>query len=455
VRSRPGRAEKRRRRSNLVAVSTDLTPRQVVSYLDRYVVGQAEAKRAIGVAIRNRLRRQKLDPALARDVLPKNIILAGPTGVGKTEIARRMADLLKAPFLKVEATKYTEVGYYGRDVETIARDLVEIGVALVKAEEVERVRERARDAATERILDVLVGDDPFSLDEDERAGLKRRREDIRQKLAAGELDEERVQMTLEDRSSTQMEVFSAMGVEQMGMDMQGFLDRVAPPRLVERGLTVARARQILEQQEADRMLDRDAITREAIRRVEQTGIVFLDELDKVVGMEGGAGPDVSRGGVQRDLLPLVEGCAVNTRHGPVRTDHVLFIAAGAFSKTRPEDLMPELQGRFPLRVTLTTLGSGEFERILTEPENSLTRQYAALLATDGVDLQFTPDGIEEIAALAQRLNTDQGEIGARRLHMVLERLLEAVSFEAPEESGPVIVDGAYVLQRVDAVAGRE
>ncbi|MHC4819290.1 MAG: HslU--HslV peptidase ATPase subunit, partial [Planctomycetota bacterium] len=304
----------------------ELTPRQVVAYLDRYVVSQSEAKRAVAVAIRNRIRRQRLDPELARDVLPKNIILAGPTGVGKTEIARRMAALLKAPFLKVEASKYTEVGYFGRDVETIARDLVEIGVALVSQEERAGVRRKAGELAEERLIDILTGEDAtFSLDEEERVERRQRRDDVARRLRAGELDEDRVPVTIEDRSSTNMEVFTAMGVEQMGVDMQGFLDRVAPPRLVERTMTVARARQALEQREAETLLDKEAIVREAIRRVEQTGIVFIDELDKVVGADGGQGPDVSRGGVQRDLLPLVEGCTVQTRHGAVRTDHVLFI----------------------------------------------------------------------------------------------------------------------------------
>jgi ATP-dependent HslUV protease ATP-binding subunit HslU len=431
----------------------ELTPRQVVAYLDRYVVSQQEAKRAVAVAIRNRIRRQRLDPELARDVLPKNIILAGPTGVGKTEIARRMAALLKAPFLKVEASKYTEVGYFGRDVETIARDLVEIGVALVSHEERAGVRERARELAEERLIDILTGEDAtFSLDEDERRERRRQRDEVARRLRAGELEEERVPVTIEDRSSTSMEVFTAMGVEQMGVDMQGFLDRVAPPRLVERTMTVARAREALEQREAETLVDKEAIVREAIRRVEQTGIVFIDELDKVVGADGGQGPDVSRGGVQRDLLPLVEGCTVQTRHGAVRTDHVLFIAAGAFHQARPEDLIPELQGRFPLRVSLDPLDADDFVRILTEPENALTKQYAALLATDGVDLTFTPDGVEEVAALAQRLNVEKADIGARRLHMVLEGLLEPVAFRAPEEGGSVVVDAGYVLRRVEDIS---
>jgi ATP-dependent HslUV protease ATP-binding subunit HslU len=431
----------------------ELTPRQVVAHLDRFVVGQDDAKRAVAVAIRNRIRRQRLDPELARDVLPKNIILAGPTGVGKTEIARRMAEMLDAPFLKVEVTKYTEVGYYGRDVETIARDLVEVAVRLVEEEEKARVVARAREAAEERILDALAGTGTadFGFDEEEREERRRRREALRTRLRAGELEQERIQVSLEDRSSASMEVFTAMGVEQMGMDMQGFLDRLAPPRVVERALTVARARQALEAKEADALLDREALVREAIRRAEQSGIVFLDELDKVVAAGGGHGPDVSRGGVQRDLLPLVDGCTVNTRHGPVRTDHVLFIAAGAFHAARPEDLMPELQGRFPLRVSLHSLGADDFQRILTEPEHALTKQYAALLETDGVALRFTEEGVEEIAALASRLNTEHADIGARRLHMVLERLLEPVAYAAPEEGGRVVVDGAYVLQRVSAI----
>ncbi len=436
--------------------SGDLTPREVVAYLDRYVVGQSAAKRAVAVAIRNRVRRQRLDADLARDVLPKNIILAGPTGVGKTEIARRMASMLNAPFLKVEATKYTEVGYFGRDVETIVRDLVEAAVGIVKREEGERVRAEADQQAEERLLDELLGeDDLFAADDDEeeRAERRARREEYRKRLRSGDLDDERIELSLEDRSGASMEVFSAMGVEQMGMDMQGFLDRVAPPRMVDRQLTVARAREALTNKEADGLLDQEAITREAIRRAEQTGIVFLDELDKVVGVGTGGGPDVSRGGVQRDLLPLVEGCTVQTRHGPVSTSHILFIAAGAFHETKPEDLMPELQGRFPLRVTLTPLGAGEFARILAEPQHSLTKQYRALLATDGVDLTFTDDGIEEIAALAYKLNEELADIGARRLHMVLERLLEPVAFQAPEKSGPVVVDAGFVLRAVETISG--
>jgi len=431
----------------------ELTPRQVVEYLDRYVVAQAEAKRAVAVAIRNRIRRQRLDERLARDVYPKNIILTGPTGVGKTEIARRMAALLKAPFLKVEASKYTEVGYWGRDVETIARDLLEVGVGLVTAEETARLEARAAEAAEERLLDLLVPPERFTLEEEERAERARRRDEARARLRAGEYEQERLTFSIEDRSSASMEVFSAMGVEQMGVDMEGFLNRVAPPRLVERSMTVAQAREVLKGREGERLLDKEAIKREALRRVEETGIVFIDEIDKVIGAGGGQGPDVSRGGVQRDLLPLVEGCTVQTRHGPVRTDHVLFIAAGAFHHASPEDLIPELQGRFPLRVALQPLGPDDFARILVEPENSLTRQYQELLGTDGVRLAFTPDGVEEIAALAQRLNTDKADIGARRLHMVLERLLEPVAFGAPEEGGKVTVDAAYVLQRVEAVSG--
>ncbi|MHC4940436.1 MAG: ATP-dependent protease ATPase subunit HslU [Planctomycetota bacterium] len=430
-----------------------LTPRQVVSFLDRYVVGQADAKRVIGIALRNRLRRQKLDPALAKDVLPKNMILAGPTGVGKTELARRLALLLKAPFLKVEATKYTEVGYFGKDVETIARDLVEIGVAMVQVEETEAVQEKAGAAAEEELLDAMLGVDPYGLEDDgERADRDRRREEMRARLRAGELEQERITLSIEDKVNASMDVFSAMGVEQMGLDMEGFMNRVAPPRMVERTLTVGRAREALIQREAGRLLDRDVIVREAIRRVEEAGIVFLDELDKVIGVGSASGPDVSRGGVQRDLLPLVEGCTVQTRYGPVKTDHVLFIAAGAFHDAKPEDLMPELQGRFPLRVTLDALSGDDFERILVEPENALTQQYRALLGTDGVELEFKSDGVEEIAALAARLNTDQADIGARRLHMVLERLLEGVSFNAPEESGKVVVDASYVLQRVEALS---
>ncbi|MCZ6786736.1 MAG: ATP-dependent protease ATPase subunit HslU [Planctomycetota bacterium] len=431
----------------------DLTPRQVVAYLDRYIVGQDDAKRAVAIALRNRIRRQRLDPELARDVLPKNIVLAGPTGVGKTEIARRLADLVKAPFVKVEATKYTEVGYWGRDVETIVRDLMEASVSLVRSEEVQRVQEQAKEAAEERIVDALCGYESFGSDDDEdREEQRSRRREAQAKLRAGELEKERISVTLEDRSSGAAEVFSQMGVEQMGVDLQSFMDRVAPPRAQTRTMSVAQARLAIEQNEADRLLDRDAIVREAIHRAEQNGIVFLDELDKVISVQGGQGPDVSRGGVQRDLLPLVEGCAVSTRYGVLRTDHVLFIAAGAFLHARLEDLMPELQGRFPLRVSLHSLNADQFQRILSEPQNSLTRQYEELLRSDGVDLTFTSDGLEEIAALAQRLNSEQGDIGARRLHMVLERLLEPIAFAAPEEAGKITVNAAYVLPRVEQIS---
>ena len=430
----------------------NLTPRQVVAYLDRFVIGQQDAKRVIGVALRNRLRRQKLDPKLAADVLPKNIILAGPTGVGKTELARRLASLLQAPFLKVEATKYTEVGYFGRDVDTIARDLVEISVSMVQAEEEQRVLDLAAESAEEAVLDAMMGDE-FAFEDEEREEKGRQREELRRRLRAGDLDAERIEISLEQKTNTSTDVFSAMGVEQMGIDMEGFLDRVAPPRVIERTLTVARAREALTEREAARLLDKEVIVREAIRRAEEGGIVFLDELDKVISAGGGGGPDVSRGGVQRDLLPLVEGCTVQTRHGPFRTDHVLFIAAGAFHDAGVDDLMPELQGRFPLSVTLDTLSGDDFRRILTEPESSLTRQYEALLATDGVDIEFTADGVEEIAALAERLNTEDANIGARRLHMVLERLLEPISFAAPEEAGNVTIDARYVLSRIDSMKG--
>ena len=314
------------------------------------------------------------------------------------------------------------------------------------------VRDRARAAAEERLLDALAGPVSYASSEEDRAAHARRREGLRGRLRAGELDAERVRVSVEDGNVGSMEVFSAMGVEQMGVDMETFLNRVAPPRLVERSLAVARARDILESKEAEALLDKEVILREAVRRVEESGIVFIDELDKVVGASTATGPDVSRGGVQRDLLPLVEGCTVQTRHGPVRTDHILFIAAGAFSQSRPEDLIPELQGRFPLRVDLTPLDAEDFARILKEPEHALTKQYKALLGTDGVDLDFTDDGIEEIAALAQRLNTDKADIGARRLHMVLERLLEPVSFGAPEEGGKVLVDAPFVLKRASAIS---
>jgi ATP-dependent HslUV protease ATP-binding subunit HslU len=441
----------------------DLTPERIVLALDRYVVGQAAAKRAVAVAIRNRWRRMRLEGDLREEVTPKNILLIGPTGVGKTEIARRIAGLMRAPFVKVEATKYTEVGYVGRDVESIVRDLLEVSLAMVRAEQRETVRSRAREAAEERVLDALLPGsrandpalDPFGFSRGAPAGpapdAEATRVKLRERLRAGALDDREVEVQVEEGQSLGS-VFGASSFEQTGIDFQGLLDRLGQGRRRTRRAKVPEALEVLTGQEADKLVDRENLTAEAIRRVEQTGIVFLDEIDKVAGRRAASGPDVSREGVQRDLLPLVEGTTVSTRHGPVRTEHVLFIAAGAFHVSKPADLMPELQGRFPIRVQLDPLTEADFVRILEEPRNALTRQYAALLATEGVELAFSPDGVREVARVAAAMNAAHENIGARRLSTILERVVEEISFDAPRRRGTtVLVDAAFVRRRVEAV----
>lgn len=436
-----------------------LTPRQIVAELDQYIIGQEPAKRAVAVAIRNRWRRQQLPPELRDEVAPKNIIMMGPTGVGKTEIARRLANLVGAPFLKVEATKYTEVGYVGRDVESMVRDLVEIALGMVRREAAERVREKAARRAEERLLDLLLPRPRWEGStevegREESAG--RARERLREKLRAGQLDERIVELSVEDRT-VPVQIFSAIGMEQMDVDFKDMFERLMPGRRRERRVTVREAREILTQEEVDKLIDRDAVTRQGIELAEQSGIIFIDEIDKVAGVESGRGPDVSRMGVQRDLLPIVEGTAVNTRHGVVRTDHILFIAAGAFSRAKPSDLIPELQGRFPIRVELSELGREEFVRILTEPRNSLTRQYTALLGTEGVQLTFEQEAIEELASIAATVNQQGESIGARRLFTVMEKLLEEVSFEAPElEEKRITITAEYVREKLaDIVRDRD
>lgn len=435
----------------------DMTPREIVAALDKHIVGQDDAKRAVAVAIRNRWRRQQLPEELRKDVTPKNIILIGPTGVGKTEIARRLAQLVGAPFMKVEATKYTEVGYHGRDVESMVRDLLEVAIGMIRQQQRESVQEKATERVTERLVDLLVPTPKTWEPEDSEAEERRERsrEKWRAKLQAGELEDKTVELAVESKT-VPVQVLSNMGMEQMEMEFQQMFERIMPAGTKNRTVPVREARKILLEQEADALIDKAAVTERAIDLVENHGIIFLDELDKVAGPGSGHGPDVSRQGVQRDLLPIVEGTTVNTRHGPVSTDHVLFIAAGAFHVSKPADLMPELQGRFPIRVELTDLGRDDFLRILTEPKHSLTRQYVELIATEGITMSFSKDGIEALADIAYQVNRETQNIGARRLHTILERVVEQISFEGPDLSEKrVVIDGAYVHGRLDSILQKE
>jgi ATP-dependent HslUV protease ATP-binding subunit HslU len=425
--------------------------------LDRYIVGQDAAKRAVAVAMRNRWRRQQLTPELRKDVTPKNIILIGPTGVGKTEIARRLAQLVGAPFLKVEATKYTEVGYHGRDVESMIRDLAEIAAGMIRQQQRGRVETQARERVTERLLDLLVPGSNTWEPEDTEANERRQRtrEKMKEKLDAGELEDRPVELNIEQKA-VPVHVFSNMGLEQMDTDFQQMFERLIPKNSQQRQLPLREARKILLEQETEALIDRQTVNEQAVELVENQGIVFLDELDKVCGPSSSHGPDVSRQGVQRDLLPVVEGTTVSTRYGPVRTDHILFIAAGAFHQSKPSDLMPELQGRFPIRVELTDLKREDLLRILTEPKHALTKQYAELLAAEGITLEFTTDAIEAVADIAQEVNRSTQNIGARRLHTVLERVVEEISFEAPEmPEKHFVIDGKYVRSRLADVLQSE
>jgi len=433
-------------------MSGSLTPRQIVAELDKYVVGQAAAKRAVAIALRNRIRRQKLAPEMAEEVAPKNILMIGPTGVGKTEIARRLARLAHSPFLKIEASKFTEVGYVGRDVESMVRDLVEIAVKMVRDEREADVKDKARAAAEERVLDLLLPPLPPSYGEESpdqiaaRDQGARTREKLREQLRAGRLDDKSVEIDVRDRSFPSFEIIQGGSVEEIDINMKDMLPGMfGGGRMKKRKLRVPEAIEHLTGEEAGKLIDMESVARAAVNRAEQSGIIFLDEIDKIAGREGSHGPDVSREGVQRDILPIVEGTTVNTKYGMVRTDHVLFVAAGAFHVSKPSDLIPELQGRFPIRVELEALGEGDFVRILTEPRNALIKQYAALLETEGVTIRFEESGIRRIAEFATLVNQRTENIGARRLHTVMEKLLDEISFNAPEMDGvTVAVDAGYV-----------
>ncbi len=455
------------------------TPREIVAELDKYIIGQSKAKRAVAIALRNRWRRRQVAQPLQDDIFPKNIIMIGSTGVGKTEIARRLAKLAQAPFIKVEASKFTEVGYVGRDVDSMVRDLVESAVQLVRKEEEAGVLDKAHRNAEERLLDLLVPPPPpqpvqpnkvfdftgsfeeesatvAATQEDTAETTKRTREKFRSKLKAGELDNRKVELETEHNSMPSFEIFGAGGMEEISMHMKDMLSNIMPSKKHKRKMKVSEALELLTQQEAVKLIDMDKVQKEALSRTENDGIIFLDELDKIAGREGGKGPDVSREGVQRDILPIVEGSTVATKYGPIKTDHILFIAAGAFHISKPSDLIPELQGRFPIRVELDTLTKGDFVRILTEPDNSLTLQYKELLATEGIAVEFSEDAIERIAEIAAQVNQTAENIGARRLHTVLERLLDEVLFEAPDVSPATIrITPQYVDDRLRDVLENE
>ncbi|MFI5295834.1 MAG: ATP-dependent protease ATPase subunit HslU [Thermodesulfovibrionales bacterium] len=435
-----------------------LTPRKIVEELNRFIIGQDRAKKAVAIALRNRWRRQRLSPDLKDEVLPKNIIMIGPTGVGKTEIARRLSKLANAPFMKVEASKFTEVGYVGRDVESMIRDLTEIAVNMVKAEHLERIKEKAKHLAEERLLDLLLPQQRVArieVDEQERERTRETRERLREQLRSGKLDARYVEIEVRERTMP-FGVISNVGLEDLEMNLKSMLGNLLPEKAKRKKVKIPEALVLLEQEESNKLIDMDKITQEAVDRVEQTGIVFIDEIDKIASKGGGYGPDVSREGVQRDLLPIVEGSTVTTKYGPVRTEHILFIASGAFHMAKPSDLIPELQGRFPIRVELDPLGKDEFKRILVEPHNALVRQYTALLATEEVEISFSDDSVDEIAEIAALVNDKTENIGARRLHTILEKLLEDISFEAPEKPHTKLnIDRTYVREKLTDIVKDE
>ena len=444
-----------------------MTPREIVSELDRYIVGQGDAKRAVAIALRNRWPRQNVAPELRDEIAPKNILMIGPTGVGKTEIARRLARLAQAPFIKVEASRYTEVGYVGRDVESMIRDLAEISVKMVREEARERVAVKARENAEERLLDILfppptkvrrpAGITPEGrVQPIEEDSSKETREKLRKLLRQGHLDDREVEIEVSATATPMVEVLTPEGMEEMGFNMKELMNQIMPKKTRSRKVKIPEALELLTQEEAARLVDMESVAHDAIHRAEQSGIVFIDEIDKIAGREANRGPDVSREGVQRDLLPIVEGSTVNTKYGAVRTDHILFVASGAFHTSKPSDLIPEFQGRFPIRVELGALTRDDFVRILTEPENALTKQYVALMATEGVKLTFTEDAVGALAEIAAQVNSRSENIGARRLHTVLERVLDELSFDAPERNDrTVVIDAAYVHRYLDPIVKDE
>ncbi|MEF3304807.1 ATP-dependent protease ATPase subunit HslU [Paenibacillus sp. GYB003] len=449
-----------------------LTPRQIVAELDKYIIGQKQAKKSVAVALRNRYRRNLLSEAMRDEIVPKNILMIGPTGVGKTEIARRLAKLVNAPFVKVEATKFTEVGYVGRDVESMVRDLVETAIRMVKAEKTEKLKDKAEQLANDRLVVLLApsassaktqrnplemlfsGGNQGNADKDEPdPALAQRRQQLKEKLLRGELEEQIVEIEVEDAAPSMLDMFAGQGNEQMGMNMQEMFGNLLPKRTKKRKLPVKEARQVLIQEEAQKLLDMDEVIQESIKRAEQSGIIFIDEIDKIASSGRGGGPDVSREGVQRDILPIVEGSTIMTKYGPVKTDYVLFVAAGAFHIAKPSDLIPELQGRFPIRVELANLTQEDFVLILTEPQNALTKQYTALLETEGIRVEFSDEAIAELAKIAAEVNQHTDNIGARRLHTILEKLLEDLSFEAPDITlDHILITPEYVREKVAGIA---